>query len=58
MTLARLAELSNELRALRKQRDELIRSFDAPLREIAQAAGLSHETVRTIRNTKPERSKR
>jgi DNA-directed RNA polymerase sigma subunit (sigma70/sigma32) len=58
--LASLQSISEELAELRLQRDELIRAHPGTLREIAEAAGLSHETVRQIRlaPVQSERSKR
>lgn len=59
--LARITQIARKLEtvrgqdeALRKQRDELILELDLPLRELAQAAGLSHEAVRKIVNRKEQ----
>ena len=44
-----LVRVSGELQAVLAERDRLIREHEGSLREIAEAAGLSHETVRVIK---------
>lgn len=44
-----LTQVSEQLAALRIQRDKLIREHPGTLREIATAAGLSHQQVANIK---------
>ena len=50
-----LKYLAEQLAALRKQRDQLIRAHEGTLREIAGAAGLSHQAVANIKARKEEK---
>ena len=51
----KLSQVAEQLTALRKQRDQLIREHPGTLREVAGAAGLSHQQVANIKARKEEK---
>ena len=52
---AKLQRVSVRVAALRAQRDDLIRAHPGSLREIGQAAGLSHQQIANIKARKEEK---
>lgn len=51
----KLSQVAEQLAALRKQRDQLIRAHPGTLRAIGEAAGLSPQAVLNIKNRKGEK---